>query len=371
MINVYKHLGYYSAGGHLYRHDAVNKIEAVELAKHYNGWVQYHFNDEVYSSYNWQIEPIESVSDLYRTRALALREKYDYLIIMYSGGFDSHNLLMSFLDNNIPVDEICYVYHGNRDVDSNSYFNEEWRVQTLPKIQKLQLTYTLTVRKLDISQLSLDLFTQFYKDWTYVSSSLAPNVATIGNLTRLVPDWINLQEKGNTLAMVTGIDKPRLRYHNNNFIFNFYDLAGVSRPTLPGCNLEWFYWSPDAPKLVIKQCHIAKKFWSAHVNQFNIFPNNKLNKDLGWVLDPELSTVQRLIYPYCDIGNFYTRRPNNLLSGSDGRDHWIYSSNTDYAKKLTNIIGSLNQNISTEYRNHPTNIEQGLIGTLSQDYILN
>lgn len=371
MINVYKHLGYYSSGNHLTRHDAVNKIEAIELAKNCNGWIKYHFNDEIYSSYNWRIEPTPSIIELYRDRALKLREKYDYLVIMYSGGFDSHNLLMSFLANNIPVDEICYVYHGDRDPDPDSFLNQEWRVQTLPRIQELQLTYSFAVRKLDISQLSLDLFTQYYKDWIYTSSSMAPNVVTIGNLTTLVPDWIKLQEKGKTLAMVTGIDKPRLRYQNNNFIFNFYDLAGVSRPTFPGCNLEWFYWTPDLPELVIKQCHIVKNFWSAHINQLQTFPNNKLNKDLGWVLDSELAHVQRLIYPYCGAGNFYTRRPLNLLSGSDGRDHWIYNSNTDYAKKLADIVSSLNQTIGVEYRNNPMNIERGLVVPLSQDYILN
>jgi hypothetical protein len=44
--------------------------------------------------------------DLYKERAQQLRDSYDYLILAYSGGSDSDNMLKTFLYNNIKIDEI-------------------------------------------------------------------------------------------------------------------------------------------------------------------------------------------------------------------------------------------------------------------------
>ena len=52
----------------------------------------------------WRFEVISSLDkDKY---AQQLREKYDYIVLAYSGGADSCNVLNSFLDNGIPIDDI-------------------------------------------------------------------------------------------------------------------------------------------------------------------------------------------------------------------------------------------------------------------------
>ena len=43
---------------------------------------------------------------MYVERCNQLRDKYDYLVLHYSGGSDSHNILHTFLTNNIKLDEI-------------------------------------------------------------------------------------------------------------------------------------------------------------------------------------------------------------------------------------------------------------------------
>jgi len=48
----------------------------------------------------------ESLDFLYALRARQLREKYDYLVLYFSGGADSTNILKTFIDNNIFLDEI-------------------------------------------------------------------------------------------------------------------------------------------------------------------------------------------------------------------------------------------------------------------------
>ncbi len=84
----------------------VNKFDALNLASKNNKEVYWNFNDEVYSSYNWSL-PIEtSLPELYKQRAQQLRDKYDYLSLFFSGGADSTNVLHSFIDNDIFLDEI-------------------------------------------------------------------------------------------------------------------------------------------------------------------------------------------------------------------------------------------------------------------------
>ena len=107
-----KKLGYYSVG--LQEFDS--KIKACQLASKVLEKIQspnivkWHFNDEIFSTYNWSIEPRESLADLYKKRAKHLREQYDYIIISYSGGADSHNVVMSFLNQGLFIDELVVTH---------------------------------------------------------------------------------------------------------------------------------------------------------------------------------------------------------------------------------------------------------------------
>ena len=77
-----------------------SKAECLRYAtqiKDYN--VTFHYFDSFYSSLSWKNEPSESLEELYKRRAQQLREKYDYIVLAYSGGADSCNVLNSFLDN--------------------------------------------------------------------------------------------------------------------------------------------------------------------------------------------------------------------------------------------------------------------------------
>jgi len=98
-------------------------------------WRLHNFESKL-EAINLSEEPKESLSTLYIQRAQQLRNDYEYLILNYSGGPDSHNILETFLLNNIFLDEIL-IY---------SYFDE-------PTIDKLYHT--------DLSTFSL--FPEFYE----------------------------------------------------------------------------------------------------------------------------------------------------------------------------------------------------------------
>ena len=85
--------GYYTVGGiKMY-----SQIEAVEISNKLDLPIKWHFNDEVFSSLDWTVEPTETLAELYKKRCEQLREKYDYLVLYYSGGADSDNILNHFI----------------------------------------------------------------------------------------------------------------------------------------------------------------------------------------------------------------------------------------------------------------------------------
>ena len=69
------------------------------------------FNETVFKLIDWTVEPSQSLKELYVERCQQLRDKYDYLILSYSGGADSHEILYTFLENNIFIDEIQVVHY--------------------------------------------------------------------------------------------------------------------------------------------------------------------------------------------------------------------------------------------------------------------
>ena len=83
-----------------------NKLQALELAQKTGGNIRWNFNDSAYGQINWQQEPAVNIDILYLMRARQLRDQYDHLVLNFSGGSDSTNILYAFLKNNIHIDEI-------------------------------------------------------------------------------------------------------------------------------------------------------------------------------------------------------------------------------------------------------------------------
>ena len=97
-----KRLGYYTCNGQEFE----SKIHALTLSNQTGKPVDWQFNNEVFDNYTWTQEPELSLDQLYDCRSREIRESYDYVILSYSGGSDSHNILESFLRQGLYIDEI-------------------------------------------------------------------------------------------------------------------------------------------------------------------------------------------------------------------------------------------------------------------------
>lgn len=365
MLTLDPDFGYHTVHTALEPWSTSSKIEALEAAHRLNGHVTFHFHDDIYSSFDWRVPITDSINDLYRTRAQQIRNQHQRVVLAYSGGIDSHNMLRSFLDNDIRVDAIFYFYNST-DPDDQSVLNQEWNLQTRHRIQTLQQQYPdLKFYKIDMSSITLRMIDDYYDDYYYLigDGRLSPNSLGISFFKSLLPAEYNKLDT----AMVWAIDKPRLRYHNNRFYFNFLDKLFRPKPIDAGSGIVYFYYSAHLPQLVIKQAQIARAYWQNNLDLITTHAKNRWNPNLGWVLDADHMPVQRLIYPYCDQGQFLTWRHTNQVFPE--RDQWLYRSNTEQRLRLQKIYHSYLGVINPSWCNQH-DVNQGLIGHLSKDYEL-
>ena len=176
-------------------------------------------------------EPNKSLQDLYLKRAIELRNEYDYLILNYSGGSDSHNILETFMLNGIFLDEI-FIYScfdENTVARFQKYDHETFMMH--PEFYEAERS-ALPLAKYFVENHSplttityVNNFHELHKKyWTNqnqksFNDSLNGNanvMLTHRNMPRSVDpnfskNWKNIKEKKKT-AHIWGLEKPRLSY---------------------------------------------------------------------------------------------------------------------------------------------------------------
>jgi hypothetical protein len=343
--------GYYEVGD--YR--TYSKYDAIVVAETQKKTPTWNFNDAVFSCYDWTREPPESLLELYRRRAEQLRNKYDYLVLAFSGGSDSHNVLMSFIKNGIHIDELM-TYHtldGNRG-DRDSFQNAEvWRVAK-PYGELLQSKYPgVKHRFVDLTPFQF----RFWKDhpeakfdFIYYGNACA----SIQNICRAdlrlyIDDYREIIESGKKLGIIFAVDKPEVRFEDGQWSASFYDIVDHSVPANQQMynretdHSEFFYWSPDLPELVIKQCHEIKKYFENPENVKKIDQFSKVNQwgyevteSHVWYNQRRLTNdqVKTIIYPYWSLDTFSNEKSLTGILFTK-RDEWFYSSNHDETEIYT------------------------------------
>jgi len=361
-----------------------SKLEAVEMHSRTGIHPHWDFNEAVFSAQNWLVEPQESLDELYRSRAQQLRSKYDHIVLFYSGGADSQNVLNTFLHNEIKLDEIATFTNYEATGDRDQFFNAETFRVALPTITRLQEKYPyLKHRVIDLTQPLLDVFVDpNYKfDWIYNSNTIFnPLNMAKGELPYRIKEWHDLLNQGKRLCLLWGHDKPRLWHIDGKFCFRFIDCLdnGPTVRSMSGANDyadELFYWTPDLPQIVIKQSHIIKNYLNQHATTSPFVSTAK--SDLAFkIVDGRrlwLSNhgVHSLIYPGWDISTFSVgKSPSPIFSL---RDDWFWSQDpgSHAARDIWHMGINKLWTLTPDYwRNDPNRLDLGLKGCVSPDYYL-
>lgn len=315
-----------------------DKIEAILLANKTLSDISWHFHQDVYSTLNWLQEPEQSLDTYYKDRALQIREKYDYIVAMVSGGADSTNMTESFVKNNIRLDEIVAgaplsgiknFSVNNKSTNSQNTISETVYSQ-IPYLQYISDNFPQI--KITIN----DYFNSMieYKDdeWLYNSSDfIHPSTVARFDLNKL-HHLKKLADAGKKICVLYGVDKPVLHIsETNNIYIVFTDLA-VNVPRSPftenydNVNVELFYWNDYNPNMMVKSAHQTIKWLFknnlSHLIRTSTLPLLKQKK--------YHSMYQRSIYPaiyptskFAGDPQFQAAKP--VVSFMAEHDEWVYS----------------------------------------------
>lgn len=269
-----KNLGFYICDGKEFG----SKIQACLHSVQVNKPIKWIFLNSFLEKVDWTVEPLETLDQLYDQRARQIREKYDYVILSYSGGADSHNILMSFIRQNLHIDEIIVntMTKGNSkftiintNVKSPEHAASEHDLQTVPRLKEVENLIPKT--KITILDLTDHLFSSLEtaNDASWVlekREGLNPLGSTRFNYIHF--NQIRKQfDKDKKIALVLGIEKPRTYIGTDgNFYLRFTDratnLVTVAEyyQEYTNSKVEYFYWSKDSVKILAKQAHVIKKW---------------------------------------------------------------------------------------------------------------
>jgi len=214
--------------------------------------------DDAFDSLDWSIEPIETFKELCKQRALQLRNTYDYIILHFSGGSDSTTVLNSFLDNNIPIDEIVTKKFIGVDypcLDGKKAILDLKEKGYRGKFTEINLTYEkiIEILKNDNKILSTPNWTGQLHGFARFSVQHLEKLQFIKSIKRI----------GN-ICNLTGEQEPFVVKKNNEF----YAKLLLKRKFIQSNHYSMtpFFTSTEFPKLHVKQCHIIAKFYNKNPN---------------------------------------------------------------------------------------------------------
>jgi hypothetical protein len=368
-------LGFYRVGWKKFYNKTLALIENHKT----NYEVEWVFNDDVYGNIDWSIPIHTPLMDLYKKRALQLREQYDYLVLYYSGGADGNMVLHSFIDNNIFIDELILNIpeparssFNNIDYSNKNYFSEiKFAAEVhLKKFQnKINPNTKITLK--DFSKTGLELLEK--DDWSE-KSPMCLNITVTGILRQLTQEYdkyhIKLHDTSKTIGYVLGVDKPLIYFDGSDYYCYFMDTSAYHFVSPVDFNLqsknvstEFFYWTRDMPEIVIKQAQLIKQKC-----EIDPWSKSMIRQTLTRHISDYRPVLHPIIYPSYVEEAFQAEKPTTHIVRP--MDDWFWATASDSAKQnYLNTIKYYKLNTNSKYMNNG-DIQYGIVGHKSKFYKL-
>ena len=323
--------------------------------------VKFSFFDDEYTSLDWTVDPTDSLQELYKQRAQQIRDNYDYVMLAYSGGADSTNVLQTFVANNIKLDEIVSFYPIKAVESSTSMYDPhkrsaknisfEW-VYTAKPIMKLMSNRGYKCTALDWTDHTQSVITSGHIGDCF-RGGMAANQMSSGMYMLAEHARKHEASTGQRVAIIYAIDKPRLIFDtikkmfglrfddfNNSFWFKSDSLGYTP-------NIELFYYAPDFPKLVQKQCFVTKE---AILNLTKSNPRllSMLYDKVGstMVFKPHDDFFKLILYPKWDVTTYQAEKATTQLYGTDQAAFWYCRDSIVSTSNKLRFVSQVNELIS-------------------------
>ena len=246
-----------------------SKLEAIQYQRQCGAALHWRFQEDQFAQHDWTQEPQETLWDLYTERAHQLRNQYRYIILLYSGGADSENVLQAFERNGIMVDEIRIGYAGdwNNPDSLQTFSNLELHHVAIPRAQALQKQWpNLKVSVVSMDHMIMDSLQEYTSDNLHYGHNMGWSLwqrQRFGMTLKHSASWHPTSSKDQSVALLWGKDKTFVNLVQGRYAVQFMDrhLNGSLEPLPDNCVHEYFYWSPNSTRILIKQGHILKNFY--------------------------------------------------------------------------------------------------------------
>jgi len=355
--------GYYSVGDQLF----INKYQALRHATDTHSTVSFHWFDQVFQNVNVTTLGQKTLNQMYKERAQQLRDSYDYLILNYSGGCDSWNILKVFLDNNIHLDQVmvCWpfsaveakVYTPNSADRRVENFMSEWDFATKPDLDWLSKNHP------EIKIELIDWADPFVHNPNFVTDKSFDNLNHFHNLADLARSTVfskneeTLTQAGKRVATIWGLDKPQISLVQNKVVMKFPDsIITVAHPA--PCNpkgTEYFYWTPNMPELAFEMALQTVNWFRARPDQQQYMWKegqgiNNMDSELYRVTQ-QLNQIAARDGCYTTwVDKFQVDKPRSAIRYD--KDTWLYehSELKHHVEIWRPLYKDLLANVSTELR---------------------
>ena len=234
-----------------------NKIIFNQILARYESFVskkpiEFICHDELYDQLDWSQEPVESLDQLMDRHAFNLRNKYEKLVLLWSGGTDSHTIYNVFKRNNIHIDEIVFFAGGQFE----PWLTDKY-VDWLRENHDDALTKITVKNRFDPAAKQQIVNSE---DWIFQNITMIPKMVS-GICDPVMWDYCAEQYSVSTWCLIVGVEQPRVFFKNAKYYacqhYRFF-LASMGFE-----NAEYFY---TEPQIALKQSHIIKRMLKLRAN---------------------------------------------------------------------------------------------------------
>jgi hypothetical protein len=375
-------LGYYVCNDIAF----TSKIEACIYSTKNNKPIQWFFNDELFGRNHWSVEPEETLDQLYNKRSKSIREKYDYIALSYSGGADSHNILESFLRQNLFIDEILVnvfekankLYKDDPLITDNWNYGAEYALQIYPRLNEIKSKSPNT--KITVMDMSDAVFDSLRSagDASWILDKR--ETLNVSGATRYNYAWfkdIKKQfDKDKKIVLLVGEGKPMTFIRDGEFYITFSDKSAnviTAQEHLgdhPNTHVELYYWHPDSLPIMTKQAHIIRKWLTVHPAMISIWtPKTREEFDANNGKYYQ-KLLRNIIYTTWNDSWFQTDK--SKLTWYDEIDTWfhqLYHETTEYKIWLEGVNYVANNAGDYVHRDPVSNRAEGLRGFIKTYHV--
>jgi hypothetical protein len=204
--------------------------------------------DSVFKDLDWTKEPRESVRELIDARARQLAQRYEKIIICFSGGTDSVTLYNSFVRQNIFIDEVI-IHYSRYTTGAHPVSVADWLIKNHPD----KRTRITVLNKNDPRY-----YTKFDNDRWVLENQGSCNYFFLTSNSPYIYQHCSDTWGNTNWVTIFGYEKPHILRENNQWVAVHLDK--VVKHGLGYSNLEYFYITPDFPQLHLKQAHMLLRY---------------------------------------------------------------------------------------------------------------